>query len=45
MTRMFFLAGIAMFIAALVILVGMHRGLRATLVEPMAADTVTGDEQ
>jgi hypothetical protein len=45
MTRMFFLAAIAMFITALVIFVGMHRGLRATLVVPIAADTVTEDEQ
>jgi hypothetical protein len=44
MTRMFFLAAIAMFITALVILVGMHRGLRASLVVPIAADAVAGDE-
>jgi MFS family permease len=42
MTRMFFMVAIAMFITALVILVGMHRGLRATLAVPLTNDAATG---
>ena len=39
MTRMFFIVALGMFLTALVVLVGMHRGLRATLaVPPMQAE-------
>ena len=36
MTQMFLIVAMGMFLTALVVFVGMHRGLRATLVEPPA---------
>jgi MFS family permease len=43
MTQAFFLVAIAMFATALVMLVGMRRGLRATLAVPLASDEAKED--